>query len=95
MGETKRWMRAAHVGLPNAIVSTENPRLNLLGIDQEGYAIFIEKEDAILATAAPTLLAACREAERWIDETQDDDDEGAQEVKANLRAAIQAATEEE
>lgn len=48
----------------NAIVAASNPRDNLLGLDVDGTAIFMEQEDADLAAAAPDLLAACKQVLR-------------------------------
>lgn len=41
-----------------AVSAKANPRENLLGIDVDGYAIFMNPDDAVLAAAAPEMLAA-------------------------------------
>ena len=45
--------------LVNGAISTEANRAeNLLGLDVEGYAIFMNRSDAVLAAAAPEMYEA-------------------------------------
>lgn len=41
-----------------AVSAKANPRENLLGIDADGYAIFMNRDDAVIAATAPELFDA-------------------------------------
>lgn len=46
-----------------AITAKSDPRSNLLGLDKDGYAIFMNPTDAVMAAAAPELLQALKDTE--------------------------------
>lgn len=60
-GTRKPWCNAGRkitVRVRNAIIPREGPPENILGTDQEGYAIVMNDDDCALIVQAPELLEA-------------------------------------
>lgn len=75
--------------IPGAVVAASCPNENLLGLDVGGYAIFMKREDAVIAAAAPEMLGALHGAKALLEFGGIGTDNA---ILANVIAAIAKAT---